>query len=56
MTTTHFTKRDAVKVIEFAEQGKIDFKLGTAKVPLNQINEGFKLKREGNFLRILIIP
>lgn len=53
-TVSHFTRADIAKFMGVVDN--IDFDLGTVKVALSEINRGFKIKKEGGYLRVLIIP
>ena len=53
-TVSDFTRADISKFMGIID--KVDFDLGTAKVPLSEINRGFKMKKEGNCLRVLVMP
>ena len=56
MTVTHCSQADMAKLLELISIRKIDFELGTAKVPLSDINLGFQMKKEGKYLRVLVTP
>ncbi len=56
MTVSHCSQADMAKLLELISIRKIDFELGTAKVPLSDINLGFQMKKEGKYLRVLITP
>ena len=56
MTVKHCSRADMTKLMEVLGMTKIDFESGTMKVPLDEINRGFEIKREGKWTRVLIIP
>jgi len=56
MTVSHCTRKDMLKLLEILASRKIDFETGTVKVPLDDINRGFKVKEEGKALRVLVTP
>jgi propanol-preferring alcohol dehydrogenase len=56
MTVTHFAQSDLSELLGIASSGKLNFELGTAKLPLDEINEAFDAKKHGNNLRVLVVP
>jgi Zn-dependent alcohol dehydrogenase len=42
--------------LELLATHKIDFDMGTSRVPLSDINRGFQMKRDGKFLRVIVTP
>jgi D-arabinose 1-dehydrogenase-like Zn-dependent alcohol dehydrogenase len=56
ITVSHCPRAEMVKLLELVRINKIDFEMGTAKVPLDDINRGFEMKREGKNLRVVITP
>ena len=56
MSVSHCSKADMMKLMEVLNIAKIDFQSGTVKVPLDDINWGFEVKKEGKCARVLITP
>ena len=56
MTIAHCTQADMTKLMEVLAVADIDFETGTVKVPLDDINHGFDVKKEGKYARVLITP
>jgi Zn-dependent alcohol dehydrogenase len=56
MSISHCSKADMMKLMEVLSIAKIDFESGTVKVPLDDINRGFEVKKEGKCARVLITP
>jgi len=56
MTVSHCSRADMTKLLELLNTNELDFETGTLKVPLDDINRGFEMKREGKHLRVVITP
>lgn len=56
MTVCHCSQADMAKLLELLSIRKLDFESGSARVPLEEINRGFQMKKEGKYLRVLVIP
>jgi propanol-preferring alcohol dehydrogenase len=56
MSVSHCPTREMVKLLELLATHKIDFDMGTSRVPLSDINRGFQMKRDGKFLRVIVTP
>lgn len=55
-TVSHCTRKDMQKLLEILAGGKMDFETGSVKVPLDDVNEGFRIKEDGKALRVLVMP
>jgi threonine dehydrogenase-like Zn-dependent dehydrogenase len=56
MTVSHCSRADMTKLLELLNTNELDFETGTLRVPLDEINQGFEIKREGKYLRVVIAP
>lgn len=55
-TVSHCSRKDMSKLVELLGHTKIDFELGTEKVSLDDINDGFDTKRDSDKFRVIIMP
>jgi L-iditol 2-dehydrogenase len=55
-TVSHCSRADMTKLVALMGHTKIDFELGTEKVALGDINQGFETKRESDKFRVVIMP
>jgi propanol-preferring alcohol dehydrogenase len=54
LTISHCSRADLVKLLELISIRNINFEVGAAKVPLEKIQTGFDMKKEGKYLRVVI--
>ncbi len=55
-TITHYTRVELSELLGIVASGKLNLELGTARVPLDEINEAFETKRQSKGLRVLVVP
>ena len=55
-TVSHCSRKDMSKLVDLLGHTKIDFELGTEKVALDDINQGFETKRSSDKFRVVIMP
>jgi propanol-preferring alcohol dehydrogenase len=56
MTVSHCSRADMTRLLGLLRIRELDFETGTLKVPLDDINEAFEIKRKGKYLRVVVTP
>jgi threonine dehydrogenase-like Zn-dependent dehydrogenase len=56
MTVSHCSRAEMTKLLELVAENGIDFEMGTAMVPLEDIHRGFEMKTSGHYLRVVVNP